>query len=158
MQLVIVVEAQRLVDPDARVQLEATLLQTMLAAGMAGVQDGHIVFFCQRIDGGKQAQEVLFGVDVLLTVGGQQNVLVLLQSQTLQHIAFLDFLQIHVQHLCHGRTGLVGALLGQTRIRQVLPGEFGIAHIHVGDHIHDTAIGLLGQALVLTAVARLHVK
>ena len=110
------------------------------------------------MDGGEQAQEVLFRVDVLLTVGGQQNVLVLFQPQTLQHVAFLDFFQIHVQHFCHGRAGLVGALLGQAGICQILPGELGIAHIHVGDHIHDTAIGLLGQALVLAAVACLHVK
>ncbi len=72
--------------------------------------------------------------------------------QTLQHIAFLDFLQIHVQHFCHGRTSLVGALLGQTGIRQILPGKLGIAHIHVRNHIHNAAIGLLGQALVLAAL------
>ena len=45
LQLVVVVETQRLVDTDTRVQLEAALFQTVLAAGMAGVQDGHIVFF-----------------------------------------------------------------------------------------------------------------
>ena len=82
-KLVIVVEAQRLVDPDARVQLETALFQTVLASGMAGIQDGHIVLLCQCVDSSEQTQEVLFRVDVLLTVGGQQNVLVLLQSQTL---------------------------------------------------------------------------
>ena len=71
LQLVIVVAAPRLVDPDTRVQLEAALLQTMLAARMAGVQDGHIVLFCQSVDSGKQAQEILFRVNVFLTVGGQ---------------------------------------------------------------------------------------
>ena len=78
MQLVIVVEAQRLIDANTRIQLEAALFQTVLAARMAGVQDGHIVLFCQSVDSGKQAQEVLFGVNVFLTVGGQQNVLILL--------------------------------------------------------------------------------
>ena len=125
---------------------------------MAGVQDRHIILFCQRIDGGEQAQEVLFGVDVLLTVGGQQNILVLFQSQTLQHIAFLDLLQIHVQDFRHGRAGLVGAFLGQSGVRQILPSKLGIAHIHVGDHIHNAAISLLRQALILAAVAGLHVK
>ena len=158
MQLVVVVEAQRLIDPDTRIQFEATLFQTVLASGMAGVQDGHIVLLCQCVDSSKQAQEVLFGIDVLLTVGGQQNILILFQPQTLQHIAFLNLLQIHVQYLCHRRTCLVGTLLGQTRIRQILPSEFGIAHIHVRNYIHDAAIGLLGQALVLAAVACLHVK
>lgn len=71
LQPVIVVEAQRLIDPDARVKLEATLFQTVPAARMAGVQDGHIVLFCQCVDGCEQTQEVLFRVDVLLPVGGQ---------------------------------------------------------------------------------------
>ena len=55
LQLVIVVEAQRLIDPDTRVQLEPALFQTVLASRMAGVQDRHIVLFCQCIDGSKQA-------------------------------------------------------------------------------------------------------
>ena len=112
LQFVVIVEAQRLIDPDTRIQFEAALFQTVLASGMAGVQDGHIILFCQRIDGSEQTQEVLFRVDVLLTVGGQQNVLVLFQPQTLQHVAFLNLFQIHVQHFRHGRAGLVGALLG----------------------------------------------
>ena len=33
-----------------------------------------------------------------------------------------------------------------------------VGHIHVGDDIDDTAVGLLGQALVLAAVAGLHVE
>jgi len=127
LQLIVVVEAQRLVDPDTRIQLEATLFQTVLAARMAGVQNGHIVLFCQSVDRGEQAQEVLFRVDVLLPVGRQQNVLVLFQPQTLQHIAFLDLLQIHVQHLRHGRASLVGALLGKSGIRQILSGKLGVA-------------------------------
>ena len=36
MQLVVVVEAQRLIDPDTRVEFEAALFQTVLASGMAG--------------------------------------------------------------------------------------------------------------------------
>ena len=63
-----------------------------------------------------------------------------------------------MQHLRHGRTGLVGALLGQAGICQILPGELGIAHIHIRDHIHDATVGFLGQALILAAVASLHVK
>ena len=158
LQLVVVVEAQRLIDPDTRVKLEAALFQTMLAAGMAGVENGHIILLCQRIDGSEQTQEVLFRVDVLLTVGRQQNVLVLFQPKTLQHVAFLNLFQIHVQHFRHGRAGLVGALLGQTGICQILPGKLRIAHIHVRNYIHDAAIGLLGQALILAAVSCLHVK
>ena len=158
LQAVVVMEAQRLMLNDALVELKAALLQPLAAARMAGVENRHIVLFRQSVDGGEQAQEVLFGVDVLLPVGGQQNILVLFQSQTLQHVAFLDLLQIHVQDFRHGRAGLVGALLGQTGICQILPGKLGIAHIHVRNHIHDAAISLLRQALILAAVAGLHVK
>lgn len=34
----------------------------------------------------------------------------------------------------------------------------GVGQVHVGDHVHDAAVGLLRQALVLAAVARLHVE
>ena len=59
LQLVVIVEAQRLVDTDTRVEFKAALFQTVLAAGMAGVENGHIVLFCQSVDGGKQAHEIL---------------------------------------------------------------------------------------------------
>ena len=35
---------------------------------------------------------------------------------------------------------------------------FGIGQIHVGDDVHNPAVGLLRQALVLAAVSRLHVE
>ena len=34
----------------------------------------------------------------------------------------------------------------------------GVGQIHVANHVHDAAVGLLGQALVLAAVASLHVE
>ena len=66
LQLVVIIEAQRLIDTDTRIQLDSAFFQTMLASGVAGVQDGHIVLFCQSIDGGEQAQEVLLRVCIFL--------------------------------------------------------------------------------------------
>ena len=34
----------------------------------------------------------------------------------------------------------------------------GVGKVDVGDHVDDASVGLLGQALVLAAVARLHVE
>ena len=34
----------------------------------------------------------------------------------------------------------------------------GVGQVDVGDHVDDAAVGLLGHALVLAAVARLHVE
>ena len=35
---------------------------------------------------------------------------------------------------------------------------FRICHVYIGDDVHDSSIGLLGQTLVLAAVASLHVE
>lgn len=84
-------EAQRLMLNDALVELKAALLQTLAAARMAGVEDRHIVLFRHLVDGGEQRGKVLLGVDVLLAVGRQQNVLALLETQTLVDVGCLDF-------------------------------------------------------------------
>ena len=63
---------------DALIELETACLQAFAAAGMAGVEDGHIVLLGHLVDGVEQAQEVLLGVNVLLAVGAQQDVLALL--------------------------------------------------------------------------------
>ena len=158
LQAVVVVEAQRLMLDHPLVQLETGLLQTFFAAGMAAVQHGHVVLLRHFIDGSKEAYEVLLRVDVLLPVGGEQNVLALFQSQAGVDVAGFDFLQILVEHFGHGAAGDVGALLGQAVLRQVAAGVLRVAQVHVGDNVHDTAVGLLGQALVLAAVAGLHME
>ena len=158
LQAVVVVEAQGLVLDHPLVQLETGLLQTLFAAGMAAVQHGHIVLLRHFIDGSKKAHEILLRVDVLLPVGGKQNVLSLFQSQTGVDVACLDFLQVLVEHFGHGAAGDVGALLGQAILRQVTAGVLRVAQVHVGDDVHDAAVGLLRQALVLAAVAGLHVE
>ena len=158
LQAVVVVEAQRLMLDHPLVQLETGLLQTFFAAGMAAVQHGHVVLLRHFIDGSKEAYEVLLRVDVLLPVGGEQNVLALFQSQAGVDVAGFDFLQILVEHFGHGAAGDVGALLGQTVLRQVTAGVLRIAQVHVGNNVHDAAVGLLRKALVLAAVAGFHVE
>ena len=158
LQAVVVMETQGLVLDHPLVQLEAGLLQPLFAAGMAAVQHGHIVLLRHFIDGSKKAHEILLRVDVLLPVGGEQNVLALFQSQAGVDIAGLDFGQVVVEHFGHGAAGDVGALLGQAVLRQVTAGVLRVAQVHVGNNVHDAAVGLLRKALVLAAVARLHVE
>ena len=158
LQAVVVVETQGLVLDHPLVQLESGLLQTLPTAGMAAVEHGHVILLRHFIDGRKEAYKVLLRVDVLLPVGGKQNVLALFQSQAGVDVAGLDFVQVLVEHFGHGAAGDVGALLGQAVLRQVAAGVLRVAQVHVGDNVHDTAVGLLGQALVLAAVASLHVK
>ena len=158
LQAVVVVEAHGLVHAHARVELEAGGLQALAGARVAGVQDRHVVFLGQRVDGGEQAREVRLGVDVLLAVGGKQHVLLRLQAELGKDVTRLDLAQVRAQDLCHGRSRDVGALRGAAGVLQVAAGVLGVGQVDVGDHVDDAAVGLLWQALVLAAVARLHVE
>ena len=158
LQAVVVVEAHGLVHAHARVELEAGGLQALAGARVAGVQDRHVVFLRQRVDGGEQAREVRLGVDVLLAVGGEQHVTLGLQAELGEDIRRLDLVQVGAQDLRHGRARDVGALRGAAGVLEVAAGVLGVGQVDVGDHVDDAAVGLLGQALVLAAVARLHVE
>ena len=142
----------------ARVQPEARGLQALAGARVAGVQDRHVVPLGQRVDGGEQALEVGLGVDVLLAVRREQHVLLRLQAELGEDIGGLDLAQVRAQDLGHGRARDVGALGGAAGVLQVAAGVLGVGQVDVGDHVDDAAVGLLGQALVLAAVARLHVE
>ena len=63
-----------------------------------------------------------------------------------------------MEHFGHGAAGDVGALLGEAGVGQVAAGVLAVGHVDVGDDVHDAAVGLLGQALVLAPVAGLHVE
>ena len=142
----------------AGVELEARCLQALAGARVAGVQDRHVVFLGKRVDRGEQAREVRLGVDVLLAVGGEQHVALGLQAELGQDIGRLDLVQVGAQHLGHGRAGDVGALRRAAGVLEVASGVLGVCQVDVGDHVDDAAVGLLGQALVLAAVAGLHVE
>ena len=71
LQAVVVVEAEGLVLNHARIQFESACLQALARAGMAGIQNRHIVLLGHLVDCIKEAQEVLLGVDILLAVGGK---------------------------------------------------------------------------------------
>jgi len=146
------------VHAHARVQLEAGGLQALAGARVAGVQDRHVVFLGQRVDRGEQAREVRLGVDVLLAVGGQQHVALGLQAELGEDVGGLDLNQICAQDLGHGRARDVGALGRAAGVLEVAARVLGVGQVDVGDHVDDTAVGLLGQALVLAAVAGLHVE
>lgn len=158
LQAVVVVEAHGLVHAHARVQLEAGGLQALAGARVAGVQDRHVVSLGQRVDRGEQAREVRLRVDVLLAVGGQQHVALGLQAELGEDVGGLDLIQICAQDLGHGRARDVGALGRAAGVLEVAARVLGVGQVDVGDHVDDTAVGLLGQALVLAAVAGLHVE
>ena len=158
LQAVVVVEAHGLVHAHAGVQLEAGGLQALSGARVAGVQDRHVVPLRQGVDRGEQAREVRLGVDVLLAMCRQQHVTLGLQAELGEDIRSHDLVQVGAQDLGHGRAGDVGALRCAAGVLEVAAGVLGVGQVDVGDHVDDAAVGLLGQALVLAAVARLHVE
>ncbi len=90
LKAVVIMESERFVLDHPRIKLEARSGKTISAAGMAAVEDWHIIFLCHCIDGVEKTEEVLFGVDVLFTMGTEQNVFALLESKALVNVAGLD--------------------------------------------------------------------
>ena len=158
LEAVVVVEAERFVLDDALIQLKAAGSKAVARAGVARVEDGHVVLLRHPVDGGEEREEVLLRVDVLLSVGGEQDIPALLQAETAVDVARLDFGKVVVEYLGHGRAGHVSALLGQPAVGQITPRVLGVGHVHVADDVHDAAVRFLRKALVLAAVAGLHVE
>ena len=140
------------------VQLESRRLQPLSASGVAGVKDWHIILLCHGIDRCEQLDEIAVCIDIFLPMGREQNVLPLSQSQTLVNIARFDLVQIGVQYLGHGAACHKGALLRQAALHQIPARVLRITEIDVADDVHNTAVRLLRQALVLASVTRFHME
>ena len=158
LQAVVVVEAEGFVLDDAGVEFEAGGFEALAGAWVAGVQDWHVVLLRHLVDSIKQRQEVLLRVDVLLAVSRKQDILTLLKPKPSVNVRSLNLCKVVMQHLRHRGAGYIRPLLRQTRISQIAARVLRVRHVHIGDDVHDAAVGLLGQALVLTTVARLHME
>ena len=158
LQAIIIMETEGFMLNHALVKLEAACSQTVSAARVAAIKNRHVVLFGHLVDGGKEAREVLLGVNILFAVGAEQNILVFFEAETLVDVASLDCRQILMQNFGHGAACHVCAFLRQTTVGQVAAGVLGVGHVHVADDVHDAAVGLFGQAFVLAAVAGFHVE
>ena len=158
LQTIIIMEPQRLMLDHAAVQHKPGSLQALARTRMAAIQDRHVILLRHRIDRIKQRQEILLRINILLAVRRQQDVAPLLQPQPRVDVGRLDLREVRAQHLRHRAARHVRALLRQAAIGQIATRVLGIRHIHVGNDVHDAAVRLLRQALVLAAVARFHVE
>ena len=86
LETVVVMEAERLVADDPRIEPEPARLKTVATARMAAVQHRHVVFLGHRVDRIEQAQEVLLRVYVLLPVSAQQDVSSFFEAETFVYI------------------------------------------------------------------------
>ena len=81
LQAAVVMESERFVLNHALVELEARGGKAVTAARVTAVQNRHIVLFGHFVDGGKEAREVLFCVDVFFAVGAEQNALAFFEAE-----------------------------------------------------------------------------
>lgn len=125
---------------------------------MATVEDGHVVLLRHLVDSSEEGEEVFLRVDIFLAMGRQENVLTFFQAKALVHVAGLDIGEVVVEDFRHGGPCDIGALLGQAAVGEVSSCVLRVGHVNITDDVYDTAVGLLGQALVLAAVAGLHVE
>ena len=102
LKAIVVVESQRLLNLYARIKLEPGSLETMTAAGVAAVENRHVILLGHCVDCIEKAEEVLLRVDVLLAVSTQQDVMPLLESESLVYIGCLDLGKVLMEHLGHG--------------------------------------------------------
>lgn len=122
LQIVVVMEAEGLVGYHTAVEFEAALFKAFARAGMAAVEDGHVVLLGHGVDGVEERQEVLLGVDVLLAVGRQKDIFALLKTEAAENVARFDFGQVVVENFRHGRTADISALRCHTRCVEIAAG------------------------------------
>ena len=158
LKAVVVVESQRLLNLNARIKLKPGSLKTVAAAGMAAVENRHVILLGHSVDRIKEAEEVLFRVDVLFAVSAQQDVVSLLQTESFVYIGCLDLSKILMKHLCHRGAGDVCPLTGKSAFGKVSSRMLGVGEIDIRDDVHDAAVRLLRQTFVFAAVAGLHVE
>ena len=158
LEAVVVMESQGLVADDPRVETEPARLEAVTAARMAAVEDRHVISLGHGVDGVEEGEEVLFGVDVLLPVRAQEDVLPLLKPEPPVYVARLDLREVPAEDLRHRGARHVGALPRQPALGQVPPRVLAVRHVHVGDDVDYPPVRLLRQALVLAPVPSLHVE
>lgn len=90
LQAVVVMKSERLVLNHALVELEARGGKAVTAARVATVKNRHVVLFGHLVDGGKEAREVLLGVDIFFAMGTEQNVLTFFEAKTGVNVARFD--------------------------------------------------------------------
>ena len=143
---------------DARVEPEAAGGKTVAAAGVAAVKDWHIVLLSHCIDGIEKAQEVLFGVDVLLPVGAEEDVFAFFKTETPVDIACFNLGEVLVKDFGHRGACDIGAFLREAAVGEVSSGVLAVGHIYIRDDVNNAAVGLFREAFVLAAIAGLHME
>ena len=123
------------------------------AARMRGIDDRDLIDLGHVVDGLHQGKEVFLDVDVFLAVGADEDVTLLLQPQTAEHIALRNLFAVAFQHLAHGRAGDEDGLAVDAFAQQVTAAVLGVGQVDVADMIDDLSVDHLAHIPVPAAVA-----
>ena len=139
LKAIVVVKPEWLLDLYSRIKFETCSLKAVTAPGMATVENRHVILLGHCVYRIEKAEEVLLRVDVLFAVSTQQDVVPLLESESLVYIGCLDLGKVLMEHLGHGRTGDVCTLTGKSAFSKVSSCMLGVGEIDVRDDVHDAA-------------------
>ena len=158
LEFVVVQEAEGLQAADQWMENEVPRLDDLPAPRVGGVYDGEAVSLRDVVDPRHEREEVPLVIQVLLPVGGEENVPVLLEVQPFQHGAFLYTLPVCIQHLPHGGSRDEDMFLPEALGKEVSPGVLGVGEVDVRNMVHYLPVDLFGDVLIEAPVPRLHVE
>ena len=93
---------------DALVELEATLLDHLLRTWVAAIEDWHVVDACHLVDCIHEGHEVVFDVDILLTMGREKDVFLGLEVELIEDGRGLNLWEYLTKDFCHRGANNVG--------------------------------------------------
>lgn len=87
LQAVIIMEPQWLMLNHQWIQRKVCRFEALLASGMAGVENRHLVLFCQPVDGIEKREEILLCIYIFFSMGREKHVFPFGQTEPLVDIA-----------------------------------------------------------------------
>ena len=125
---------------------------------MAAVEHWHVVSLCHCIDSIHQWEEVALYIDILFTMSREEDILVWLEVEILQHVWSLNMWHYLRENFCHRRSYNISVLWPNTWFEDISASMLGIAHIDIGCNVNNSTYYLFRKVLVLATVTSLHVE
>ena len=94
LKTVVIVEAERSMLDNAFIKFESACLKSFAASRVAAVKYRHVVFFSHRVYCTEKAREILFGIDILLSVSGEKDVFSFFEAQFFMNVGGFDLFEI----------------------------------------------------------------
>ena len=124
-------ETERFVLDHAFVKLESACLKSFAASRVAAVKNRNIVYFSHRVYRAEKAREILFGIDIFLSVRRKKDIFSFFEAEFFVDIRSFDLFQIVVENFSHRRARNIGAFLRKSAVGEVTSRVLRICDIYV---------------------------